>query len=304
MTPPADPDEPPGRAAGLTLQQAAARLGVHYMTAYRYVRTGRLPARRRGGRWEVTEVDLEALQRRGPPGRRGSTPGLDDALPAGATPAGGAVAALQRDRLLDRLLAGDEPGAWRVVESALVSQSTAERAHLDLLAPCLVEVGRRWAQGTLTVGGEHVASTTAARLAARLAPLSAGPGRRRATVVLAGAPGEQHGLPLTLLTNVLRARGWRVVELGPDTPVDDLVSAARDADQLIAVGVCAGSDETLPAAADVLAALRRALPAVPLLAGGPAVPDDRSARALGADAGGVEADHVATLLTDLPSPPH
>ena len=26
----------------LTLQEAADRLGVHYMTAYRYVRTGRL----------------------------------------------------------------------------------------------------------------------------------------------------------------------------------------------------------------------------------------------------------------------
>ncbi|HET8621014.1 MAG TPA: cobalamin B12-binding domain-containing protein [Acidimicrobiales bacterium] len=304
MTSHGDPDEPPGPSAGLTLQEAAARLGVHYMTAYRYVRIGRLRARRRGGRWEVTEADLDAFERRGPPGRRGSVSWLDDAPAAGATPAGGAVAALQRGRLLDRLLAGDEPGAWRVVESTLVSQTTAERAHLDLLAPCLVEVGRRWAHGALTVGGEHVASTTAARLAARLAPLSAGPGRRRGTVVLGGAPGEQHGLPLTLLTNVLRARGWRVVELGPDTPVDDLLWAARDADQLIAVGVCAGSDGTLPAAAEVLAALRRALPAVPLLAGGPAVPDDRSARALGADSGGVEADHVATLLTDLPSPSH
>ena len=32
----------------ITLHEAAARLGVHYMTAYRYVRTGRLPAERDG----------------------------------------------------------------------------------------------------------------------------------------------------------------------------------------------------------------------------------------------------------------
>ncbi|MDA8269090.1 MAG: helix-turn-helix domain-containing protein [Actinomycetota bacterium] len=31
------------------LQQAADRLGVHYMTVYRYVRTGRLPATKVGG---------------------------------------------------------------------------------------------------------------------------------------------------------------------------------------------------------------------------------------------------------------
>ena len=33
------------REPDLTLQEAADLLGVHYMTAYRYVRTGRLPAR-------------------------------------------------------------------------------------------------------------------------------------------------------------------------------------------------------------------------------------------------------------------
>ena len=38
----------------ITLQEAADRLGVHYMTAYRYVRTGRMPATRaraRSGGW-------------------------------------------------------------------------------------------------------------------------------------------------------------------------------------------------------------------------------------------------------------
>ena len=32
----------------LTLPEVAEKLGVHYMTAYRYVRTGRLPAKRSG----------------------------------------------------------------------------------------------------------------------------------------------------------------------------------------------------------------------------------------------------------------
>ena len=34
----------------LTLAEAANHLGVHYMTAYRYVRTGQLPARKAGDR--------------------------------------------------------------------------------------------------------------------------------------------------------------------------------------------------------------------------------------------------------------
>lgn len=276
--------------AALTLQQAADRLGVHYMTAYRYVRTGQLDARRQDGRWLVAATDVEALRRSrseapATPGRR-----------AGRTAAG---VDRFRTRLLDRLIAGDEAGAWDVVESALVANMRADRAHLDLVAPCLREIGERWEAGTLSVGGEHVASATAARLAARLAPLSVRRGRTRGTVVLAGAPGEQHGLPMTLLANVLRSRGWGVVEMGPDTPTADLVDAARQADRLIAIGLSVGSDTRLRAAADALGDLRGALPDVPLLAGGPGVPDAATAHALGADWWGADADEVDAVLSGL-----
>src|SRR4051794_37336472 len=44
-----------------TLREAAERLGVHYMTAYHYVRTGRIPARQRGRMWEVRRADVDAL---------------------------------------------------------------------------------------------------------------------------------------------------------------------------------------------------------------------------------------------------
>jgi excisionase family DNA binding protein len=292
---PADGRPPPDT---LSLQEAADRLGVHYMTAYRHVRTGRLPARRHDGRWHVTEADLAAFQEPGSPGRLRAPDRA--AAPAEATGSRWAAGLERhRDRLLDRLLAGDERGAWKVVEDALVARTTPDHAHLDLLAPCLAEVGRRWEDGRLTVGDEHVASATASRVAARLAPLAIRPGRRRGTVVLGGAPGEQHGLPLTLLTNVLRARGWQVLELGANTPVDDFVAAAGRADRLTAVGVSVGSATTTSTAARVLAALRKALPDVPLLAGGPGLTDHHTAHTLGADAWAPDADATAELLTDL-----
>ena len=273
--PPADPPAP------LTLQQVADHLGVHYMTAYRYVRTGQLPGTRRSGRWTVTTGDLAAFER---------------GTAADASRGGGESGGPYRDRLLDRLVAGDEAGAWRVVESALVAATTPDRAHLDLLAPCLRAVGERWAVGRLTVGGEHVAAAVAARLTARLAPLCARRGRHRGTLVVGGAPGELHGLPITLLTNVLRARGWEVVELGPNTPPTDLVGAARDADRLRAVGVSVGSDEARAAAAGTLAELAEQLPGVPRLVGGPGVPDGDAARVLGGDGWAPDADGVDALL--------
>ena len=47
----------------LTLPQVADKLGLHYMTVYRYVRTGRLPAKRVRGTWQVDPADLAHVER-------------------------------------------------------------------------------------------------------------------------------------------------------------------------------------------------------------------------------------------------
>ena len=83
----------------VTLHEAAERLGVHYMTAYRYVRTGRLPAERDGAHWLVDPIELERLAAQPSPRHRGHAR-------AGA-PA----------RLAARLVAGDEAGAWSISSS-------------------------------------------------------------------------------------------------------------------------------------------------------------------------------------------
>ena len=45
----------------ISLREVAELLGVHYMTAYRYVRTGMLPAEKDGAEWRVRLTDLENL---------------------------------------------------------------------------------------------------------------------------------------------------------------------------------------------------------------------------------------------------
>ena len=52
---------PPVTTEAISLREAAQRLGVHYMTAYRYVRTARLPARRDGQEWLIDPSDLSLL---------------------------------------------------------------------------------------------------------------------------------------------------------------------------------------------------------------------------------------------------
>lgn len=61
MDPSAEPTTPSIDTA-LNLKQVARALDVHHMTAYRYVRHGRLRARRDGTMWLVDEVDLEEFR--------------------------------------------------------------------------------------------------------------------------------------------------------------------------------------------------------------------------------------------------
>ena len=269
--------------AGLiTLQEAADELGVHYMTAYRYVRTGRLHAVKDGAEWRVDPADLAALQ----VGRRPPA--------ASATPTGTRASRWTADpgRLAARLIEGDEPGSWQLLEDALTAGATTEAVYDELLVPALAEIGDRWSTGTASVADEHTATVTVQRLVGRLGPRFRRPGRTRGTVVLGAAPGDHHGLAVGLLADPLRGRGFHVTDLGADVPVEAWLDAALGAERLRAVGISVVATGLDAVVAGTVAALHETVDA-PVVLGGGAVRDEAHARALGAD--GWAATHADAL---------
>jgi methanogenic corrinoid protein MtbC1 len=102
-------------------------------------------------------------------------------------------------------------------------------------------------------------------------------------VVLTAAPGELHGLPVAIAANLLRWRGFDVVELGADTPPDALAEAAAGESDLVAVGIACTTAGSARAARRAIVAVRRSTPHVPVLLGGAAIVDAAHARHLGAD---------------------
>ena len=258
----------------IALTDVAETLGVHYMTAYRYVRTGALHATQVDGRWVVAESELARFQRR-PPAARGRRPAT------GLTPPSGA----RIDQLLDRLIVGDEAGSWSILADLQGSGWQRTDIVSRILTPVLREIGDRWEAGTVSIAQEHVASGVTQRLLARLAASNRQRGRRGGTAVLAAVGGERHGLPLALAADVLRDNGLHVVDLGADTPADEIRRAAVAQDRLVGVGICA----TVPLDTSGREAVRRAADGVradtgrPVLVGGAAVPSLDAARRLGAD---------------------
>jgi MerR family transcriptional regulator, light-induced transcriptional regulator len=268
----------------LTLLQAANELGVHYMTVYRYVRTGQLPATRVGGTWQVAPADLELVRRVGP---RTSRP----------RPTGPASA---RSRLQARLVAGDEAGAWGLLETALASDMTPEEVLLDLIAPTMHSIGTRWEHGQLSIADEHRASAVAARLISRLGARFARRGVKRGTVILAAPSGELHAAPVAIAANLLRWRGFDVAELGADTPPEALSETVVNEPDLVAVGIACTTDGAIGAARRAISTVRLSSPDVPILLGGAGISDAEHARKLGADVfTGRRADEVVRAVEDV-----
>jgi excisionase family DNA binding protein len=243
----------------LTLQEAADRLGVHYMTIYRYVRTGRLPAVMQGGTWQVDPRALDGLRPAGTRRKR-ATRKRGDA----------------KQRIEERLLAGDERGAWAVVEDTLASGADPVEIHLELLAPALRSIGDRWESGELTVADEHRASVVARRVLARLGPQFNRRGRKRGTVVIGAVAGELHDMPTTMLADQLRGEGYAVVDLGANTPAESFAQATRRHDPLTVLIGVTGSGHT-SSVRSALAAIS-AEKAVPVLVGGAALPTPATAK--------------------------
>ncbi|MDH3605858.1 MAG: B12-binding domain-containing protein [Acidimicrobiia bacterium] len=271
--------------ATISLQDAADQLGVHYMTVYRYVRHGRLPARKVGGTWEVDTADLEGLRR-----------GHDRSVRPRRS-------ADWPDRLQARLLEGDEAGAWGVVEAALASGNSPADIYGQLLGPAMAAVGEKWHAGEVSVGQEHLATAVVLRLIGRLGPRFARKGRNKGAVIVTTPPGERHGIPALMLSDLLRGAGFEVIDLGADVPVDALTEIVGAVDNLVAVCVSVTRSNLERAARRTVKAVRKADPTVGVFVGGGGVADSAHAEALGADGWARRAEGAVELVLGVLAAP-
>ncbi len=237
----------------LTLHEAAERLGVHYMTAYRYVRLGMLPATKRGRAWVVEPDDLEAFLTPPTGVERGSAP--------------------WDQRLLNRMLAADDAGAWAVVEAALASGSTVADVYTRMIIPALRSIGDGWAGGDIDVATEHAATQIAGRIVARLSPRMVHRGVKRGTIIIGSTATEMHNLPISIMADLLRDRNFNVIDLGGNLPPSDFASAVASADNVVAAAIGVTSSDQQEEISRTVAAIREVSEA-PILVGGGGITDE------------------------------
>ena len=201
-----------GPPTALTLHEVAARLGVHYQTAYRWVRRGELPAVKVAGIYLVESQDLDAFAatRAAPE----SPPRRVEVRDWGH----------QARRFHLALIEGDELAAREQVQRLCEGGASVTAICDRVLAPALVRIGDGWAQSKLSIAEEHRAAAICERLLGRLTPTP--PGRPRGICVVASPADDEHRLAGAMATAALREDHWRVHHLGVNVPVAQIAALA------------------------------------------------------------------------------
>lgn len=237
----------------MRLQEAADLLGVHYQTAYTWVRDGQLPARKVRRGYEVSEADVRALAAKR---QHGHEPVAE--IKVRDWPA-------QADRLYRAIVDGEETRARRAVDR-LAGHVTVTDLCDRVIAPALRRIGKDWADGEVSIAVEHRATAICERLVAGQA--SPPVGRPRGTAVVTTPPGERHGMPALMAAASLREARWHVHHLSADLPADEIgrLAAAVGASLVVlSTATAAGA----ASAGETVTAVRAAVPGATVLVGHP-----------------------------------
>jgi excisionase family DNA binding protein len=237
----------------MDLREAADTLGVHYQTAYAWVRQGVLPARKVGRGYEISEADASSLAARR---RLGAQP---------LQPIQVRDWAAQSERLYQALAEGDETLARKRL-GRLAGGVPMIDLCAHIIGPALRRIGDDWAAGRTSIAQEHRASAICERLIAGHA--SQPGGRPHGVAVVATPPGERHGLPALMAAACLREDHWLVHHLAADLPVAEVTRLAGE----VGAGLVVLSSSTTSAARRARGAAREIsadLPGVTVLTGQP-----------------------------------
>jgi methanogenic corrinoid protein MtbC1 len=204
-----------------------------------------------------------------------------------------------RSAYLDAVLVHDEARARAVIDEALAAGADVRALYLEVIQPALYEIGDRWADGRLSVAGEHHASVITRRVLTLLGERTRVPPRDGRLAVVACSPGELHELGAQMIADFLEAEAWEVLRLGASLPVEALAElVAEERPDVVALSTAMA--DRLEGAADALRALADVRPRPLVVVGGRGWGAQAAARAseLGAD---LLVEDPATLVDVLSS---
>jgi excisionase family DNA binding protein len=199
---------------------------VSESTLKRWIDAGHLRAdKTAGGHRRIAVPDLLAFLR----GRGRPAPSLAAlGLLAGVRRPRSSAARLTADALADLLIAGDVALARTLVLDAYASGRPIHDLGDAVVGPAMARVGTLWAEQAIDVYQEHLATQRLGWVLLELRGCVPVPGER-APLAAGGAPeGDPYLVPSAVVELTLLELGWRVLNLGPETPMLSLAAAVHE----------------------------------------------------------------------------
>ena len=198
-------------AKNLTSKETAQILGVSEASVKRWADSGLLPAiKTAGGHRRFQSADIAIFQR--------SNAKPIAPLPKPQTTLLTADRAKLAEQMLEALLESSAEKVWSLFVNLSIQGQSPARIADEVFCPAFREIGKRWQQGGLSVAQEHIASRCGLDALQQLRSILNAPPRDENLAICCGTENDFHELPLQIAVLTLENQGWKVINLGSNTP--------------------------------------------------------------------------------------
>jgi len=134
---------------------------------------------------------------------------------------------------IDACLILDSSSADRILDQSF-SVFPLATVCTDIIHPALINIGQLWYEGKISVQQEHFASEIAIKKIESLISIAPIPSHDQK--ILVGCPqSEQHTISALMITLLLRYRGWDVLYLGANIPIDQLLDTVMNSNPSLVI---------------------------------------------------------------------
>jgi corrinoid protein of di/trimethylamine methyltransferase len=209
------------------------------------------------------------------------------------------------DPLRNALVGGDKDGAVQATEQALLAKVPPLAIIQEVIVPTLTEIGEKFENLEIFLPelmAAGVAGTAASALVEEALAKEGSETAATGTVVIGTVKGDIHDIGKNIVASLLRAHGYRVIDVGKDASAKRFIEAAEQnkADLIAASALMSITRAGCREVADLLREMNLK-DRYPLIVGGGSM-DQAYADEIGADGYAANAAGAVTLANEIIDP--
>lgn len=129
---------------------------------------------------------------------------------------------------LEGMLYNDNKLCMELIGSYVQKADVLSDLYVEVISPCLYEIGRLWEEGEISAAQEHLATAIVIRIMSVMYGSFVLPGKEKGKAVMMTAPGEAHEIGARMTADLLEMDGWQVECLFSQSRLNDILNFLRE----------------------------------------------------------------------------